>query len=65
MAFVKRARLPQAEDSAPMRVSRTKPPQASFRAAALTSLSPILTYRKLHKIARVNKTLMCGGLRRK
>ena len=24
-----------------------------------------LTYRKLRKIARVGKTLMCGGLRRK
>ena len=35
-AFAKRARLPQAEDSAPMRVSRKKPPQAGFRAAALT-----------------------------
>ena len=27
--------------------------------------SAFLTYRKLHKIARVSKTLMCGGLRRK
>ena len=35
-AFAKRARLPQAEDSAPMRVSRMNSPQAGFRAAALT-----------------------------
>ena len=27
--------------------------------------SAFLTYRKLHKIARMSKTLMCGGLRRK
>ena len=27
--------------------------------------SAFLTYRKLHKIARVSMTLICGGLRRK
>ena len=27
--------------------------------------SAFLTYRKLHKIARVSRTLMCGGLWRK
>ena len=39
--------------------------QAEFAYVNKLRQAAFLTYRKLHKIARVSKTLMCGGLRRK